>query len=351
MKSESRNILNIFLGLVVLSSLLFSIAPKISAAADGAAERADIKYVPLAPITGTFDSADKTTNLGTYLVGIFRVGVAVAGVLAFLMIVWGGFTYLSTDAITGKEEGKERITRAIGGLVLALASYIILNTIDTSLVKLNLDFGIPAEAAKDIAKPSDKSYSDQLDDVIAEIDKNLKETRATAQALEQAATDAALERNAIMEAYTNGDFDDLSESEWQEVQDRLDALDGLIKESSSLATATRDYNIALDDMKIHELNGVQENKSPEWWKRALGIDTRDAQEDIDRRINNTIETINNNAAEALKSIDASKAKTSNADLQARYKTWTDNINAAQTKSIANICAAWGTNKKSPPCPN
>ncbi|GEM_PF-3279163 len=128
-------------------------------------------YVPLSPIPGTTCPApagstaseiaacagvsNGGTNLSTYLTGIFKVGIALAGVLAFLTIVWGGFTYLSTDAITGKEEGKAKVGRALGGLVLALAAYIILNTINPQLVRLNLNFGDRLNAKGGLLKPGD----------------------------------------------------------------------------------------------------------------------------------------------------------------------------------------------------
>ena len=123
-------------------------------------------YVELAPIPGTTAVGDTGTQiLGTYLTGIFKVGIAVAGVLAFLMIVIGGFQYLSTDAITGKEEGKQRIARALGGLILALASYIILYTINPNLVSLNLNFGGTLKQGVDLSAPSNVlAINNQLTD-------------------------------------------------------------------------------------------------------------------------------------------------------------------------------------------
>ncbi|MBI2476336.1 MAG: hypothetical protein HYV67_03780 [Candidatus Taylorbacteria bacterium] len=117
-----------------------------------------LDYVPLAPIEGTTLTCAQPpcgTNLSYYLTGLFKVGIAVAGVLAFLVIVWGGFTYLSTDVITGKEEGKARVERALGGLIIALAAYILLNTINPQLVKLNLNFGPRAELREGLARPAD----------------------------------------------------------------------------------------------------------------------------------------------------------------------------------------------------
>lgn len=124
---------------------------------------AQTEYVPLAPIETTLNSAG-STNLSTYLTGMFKVGVAAAGVLAFLMIVWGGFTYLSTDAITGKEEGKEYIQRALGGLLLAFVSYIILNTINPSLVTLDLYFGQKLIPKQQLGAPVDLIYYGDMTD-------------------------------------------------------------------------------------------------------------------------------------------------------------------------------------------
>ena len=50
----------------------------------------------------------------------------------------GGLQYMSTDAISGKQEGKERITQALFGLGLAIASWLILATISPTLLKVNL---------------------------------------------------------------------------------------------------------------------------------------------------------------------------------------------------------------------
>src|SRR3989338_2789201 len=173
---------------------IFTIAPKQSAAQN---------YVPLAPIEGTTigpcATSDPTnpnckTNLSVYLTGIFKVGVAGAGVLAFLMIVWGGFTYLSTDVITGKEEGKARIERAVGGLILALTSYIILNTINPKLVELDLYFGAPASQKSRASAPGDlitqtdaeeyNKFLDQALDSVKDISTRARDLKAQGDAIE-----------------------------------------------------------------------------------------------------------------------------------------------------------------------
>jgi hypothetical protein len=74
------------------------------------------------------------------------------------------------DAITGKEEGKARIQRALGGLLLALASYIILYTINPNLVSLNLNFGPAAELQSGLTPPP--NYISATDAQIADMTSN-----------------------------------------------------------------------------------------------------------------------------------------------------------------------------------
>ena len=55
-----------------------------------------------------------------------------------MMIAFGGIQYMSTDAIHGKSEGRERITYALMGLLLVLFSWILLNTINPDILSFNL---------------------------------------------------------------------------------------------------------------------------------------------------------------------------------------------------------------------
>lgn len=94
-------------------------------------------YVPLATLPGISGSYD-TSSLTGYLNTVFQIGIGVAAGLAVVRIVIGGIQYMSTDAIGGKEEGKDIITSALWGLLLALISFIILNTINPALVSTGL---------------------------------------------------------------------------------------------------------------------------------------------------------------------------------------------------------------------
>ncbi len=114
---------------------LAQLLPKLSLAA-----ATDIVYHPLAPIAGFIDG-DITISpegLTAYLNTVFRFGIALAGLLAVIMIIWGGLEYLSTDAINGKSEGKKKIQEAFQGLALALLSWLILYTINPQILSTNL---------------------------------------------------------------------------------------------------------------------------------------------------------------------------------------------------------------------
>ncbi|MBU6430849.1 MAG: hypothetical protein KGJ58_01015 [Patescibacteria group bacterium] len=97
----------------------------------------DNSYTPLASLPGTTNSNGNVT-IDTYIPGIFNLAIGIAGVLAVLMIIIGGVEYMTTDAIGGKEEGKERISNALKGLLLVLVSWILLYTINPKLTVFDL---------------------------------------------------------------------------------------------------------------------------------------------------------------------------------------------------------------------
>lgn len=72
-----------------------------------------------------------------YVKAFIKVMIGLAGVLAVLFIVIGGFQYMSSDAVFKKQEGKKKITRALWGLLLVLGSVLILQTINPNI----LNFG------------------------------------------------------------------------------------------------------------------------------------------------------------------------------------------------------------------
>ena len=103
------------------------------------AQETDLSYTVLAPLPGVGDSGDKTTTLEKYVPAVFKLAIGLSAVVVVLMIVIGGFQYISSDALMKKTEGRERIKNAVFGLVLVISAWLILNTINPNLLNINLN--------------------------------------------------------------------------------------------------------------------------------------------------------------------------------------------------------------------
>ena len=102
------------------------------------------------------------SDLSPYLGGLYSFGVAAAAGLAVIMVIWGGIEYITSVAGEGKSGGKDKITSAILGLLLALGSYIILNTINKDLLKLSFDLKDAKELGVDLEVSDSSSYVDDF---------------------------------------------------------------------------------------------------------------------------------------------------------------------------------------------
>jgi hypothetical protein len=96
-------------------------------------------YTLLAPLPNLNSVPNSTDALKVYIPYIFNLLIGLSAVWAVLMIVIGGFQYMSTDAIQKKEDGKKRIQNAVYGLVLVIGAWLILWTINPNLLTLNLN--------------------------------------------------------------------------------------------------------------------------------------------------------------------------------------------------------------------
>ena len=98
-------------------------------------------YCLLAPLPGVGDSTgslDVKGGIGPYFLAIIKVVLGLIGVLSVLMVTIGGIEYMSTVSVGEKEGAKSKITSALFGLLLALTSYIILNTLNPKLINLTV---------------------------------------------------------------------------------------------------------------------------------------------------------------------------------------------------------------------
>ena len=94
------------------------------------------------PVFGNFD-LNIDQNLNQLIAWFYYFIVGISGFAAFLTLVRGGFQWLTSTGNTGKiSEAKDLLNSAILGLVIILASFLILKVINPELTTLNLP-GLP----------------------------------------------------------------------------------------------------------------------------------------------------------------------------------------------------------------
>lgn len=71
-----------------------------------------------------------------YLNIVIEIFLGICAVLAMIMIIGGGFEYVTSELPSAKGNGKARITNAVFGFIIALAGYVLLNTVNPKLLDL-----------------------------------------------------------------------------------------------------------------------------------------------------------------------------------------------------------------------
>ncbi|MEK7535986.1 MAG: hypothetical protein AAB590_03160 [Patescibacteria group bacterium] len=94
-------------------------------------------YTLLEPIINdgkTIEAVNTGATSYTYFKTVYNTALTLTIALAVLMIVIGGVQYTLSYIPAAKSGAKDRVWGAIGGLVLALVSYLILQTINPALL-------------------------------------------------------------------------------------------------------------------------------------------------------------------------------------------------------------------------
>ena len=124
-----KNKKNISLFFLVLLCFFANICP---AMAQTVPPAVDYTYIPMEEIPGF----GRPTDFPGYLMAVYKFGLWTVGLAAMLMIIIGGYTYLTSagnNATMGT--AKKIITDAIAGLILALVSWVLLYAINPELVE------------------------------------------------------------------------------------------------------------------------------------------------------------------------------------------------------------------------
>ncbi len=75
-------------------------------------------------------------TIGEWIAAFYVFFVGIAGILATVMIMWGGYKYITSFGNATRTQGaKDTITQALIGLAMTLGAYIILLTINPNLVQ------------------------------------------------------------------------------------------------------------------------------------------------------------------------------------------------------------------------
>jgi hypothetical protein len=73
------------------------------------------------------DDVAKLTDLETVFENVIRIALALGGIVLFIMLLSGGFKYITSGGDPkGVEEAKKTLSYAIGGMVLLAMAFLIL---------------------------------------------------------------------------------------------------------------------------------------------------------------------------------------------------------------------------------
>jgi hypothetical protein len=239
---------------------------------------------PTKLITGIgADSSGSVSNLGTYILNLYKWGIGLAALSALAFLVFGSIQkILSAGNLASAESANERISSAIYGLILLLAAVTILYSINSRITDLS---GPDVETITREAK--DRQL---LDAQIAKTKKDLQEINEAVAGLEKEKLVAQYAKNhpgtsesvkaAVDDVLSDLGSDPRNPSEL-EIQI---AKNNLIKMGRDFGEATTTdlwlKNLGIDKIdladyfKNHPTIKYQPNKNypDDWYRQQIGVD-------------------------------------------------------------------------------
>jgi len=125
----------IFVFLFLTAAVLFFAVGLAHAQTTGGCSGGTCTYVPLEPLPGV-----NQTGLGfaDYISGMFRLFITLGALFAVLMIVLAGISYMTSSSPLDLSKAKDRMWAALYGLLLLVACWLILYTINPNLLRFDL---------------------------------------------------------------------------------------------------------------------------------------------------------------------------------------------------------------------
>jgi Type IV secretion system pilin len=114
-------------------------------------------FCPLSPdffnVIGSMPGVNFASgDFGAVVNGIYKLAIRIAGATAVVMFVWSGVQYMTAPlGASGTENAKERMTNAILGLLMLLATWVIFNQINPDILNLQINPN-PIQALPDTAQ-------------------------------------------------------------------------------------------------------------------------------------------------------------------------------------------------------
>jgi hypothetical protein len=203
---------------------------------------------PLPALDGSGKS-EPTMNTQEYLGYMFNLFVAVCAVAAVFMIVWGGFEYMTSDAVNKKDDGLKKVKGAVYGLLLALSSFLIVQTIDPRFVNIPETLVPPLKISNTTdAFSTWTTYSEMLKSQIDKIDSQkfaetkqvTAEAKATLAANEERISELDSELAALDKEYWKAYEEGADEETLRDIEEKIYSIDDEItrlQSNSSFTTA------------------------------------------------------------------------------------------------------------------
>lgn len=85
------------------------------------------EYKPITPGYQSFFQSG--TDFSGMVTSIFKTSITLTIVLAVIMMIVGGIQYMGSESVFAKGAGKDKIYAALGGLLIALVSILLISTI------------------------------------------------------------------------------------------------------------------------------------------------------------------------------------------------------------------------------
>jgi hypothetical protein len=81
-------------------------------------------------------------SMSSYLNNVFTYALIIVSTVAVFALMYYGITYLTTDIVNKKAEGKDGLIKVLSGLLFIFTAWLVLNSINPDLLRNAVNFGI-----------------------------------------------------------------------------------------------------------------------------------------------------------------------------------------------------------------